>query len=104
AEAVELLARLVESDSTRIAIAAARGLGWSGAGDEAREALEGLLASEIPERRAAGFAALVRLGFSPPEEEGEADETAEGEALHAARPEEGRDSLDVRLADFERKR
>ena len=61
-EAVERLVALLEGDSTRVVVAAARALSLSGGDARAREALEGLLASEIPERRLAAIEALERLG------------------------------------------
>lgn len=79
AEAVERLVELLGSDSTRVVVAAARGLSMSGGGNAAKEALETLAASEIPERRDAAREALARLGVELPDEE--AAEVAEGEEL-----------------------
>lgn len=94
-EAVSMLARLLESESVRVAVAAARGLGHAG-GLEARWALETLAAAEDPERRAAGLVGLAELGLSPPE----------GESLRAslfgAGPEEASDPLFARIAELER--
>lgn len=61
-EAVDRLIALLEGESTRVVVAAARALSLSGGGARVREALERLLASEIPARRAAAIEALERLG------------------------------------------
>lgn len=79
-EAVERLVRLLESDSTRIVVAAARGLALSESGEGAREALEALLGSEIPERRAAAEDALRRLGEEVAGREGTAEQAERAEA------------------------
>jgi HEAT repeat protein len=61
-EAVDRLIALLDGESTRVVVAAARALSLSGGGTKVREALEALLASEIPARRAAAIEALERLG------------------------------------------
>lgn len=81
-EAVERLIALLHGQSTRVVVAAARALALSQGGARAREALEGLLESEIPERRMAAIEALERL-----------DDPAAAKALRAAADREGEEAM-----------
>lgn len=96
-EAIERLAALLESESTQVAVAAARGLSLGGGGEVAREALVQLLDSEIPARREAAAEALRRLGFDARGQEGEAEEGPEIDSLWVKAEDVGA-ALEERLA------
>lgn len=84
-EALDLLVGLLESESTRVAIAAARALALGHDAGAAREPLEAMATSEHPERREAARSALRRLGLDPGEAPTEEDSAAAWDVVMAAR-------------------